>query len=116
MLERTEARHLGAAARLRRMGLEEPARRAEQFAAWARFDLDEPQEAQRLYAVSGELRQLSGLHLLYSRILEGALSLGGADRGNLQLVNQATGALLIVAEHGFRSEFLEYFAVVDDDG
>jgi hypothetical protein len=41
--------------------------------------------------------------------------LSGPDRGNLQLVNRAAGGLRIVAEHGFGSEFLEYFAVVDDD-
>jgi len=97
------------------MGREEPARRAEQFAAWARFDLDEPQAARQLYAAAGELRQVSGRRLLYGKVLEGALSLGGADRGNLQLANRAAGGLLIVAEHGFGSEFLEYFAVVDDD-
>jgi GAF domain-containing protein len=48
-------------------------------------------------------------------VLEGALSLGGADHGNLQLVNPATGSLLIVAEHGFGPEFLAHFAEVDDD-
>ena len=107
--------HRGTAARLRGMGWEEPARRAEQFAAWARFDLDEPRAARQLYAATAELRQLSERRLLYGKILEWALSLGGADRGNLQLVNPATGELLIVADHGFGSEFLEYFAVVDDD-
>jgi hypothetical protein len=115
VLERTEAMHLGAAARLRGMGWEDLARRAEQFAAWARFDLDEPQAARRLYAAARELRGLSRPGLLFGKALEGALSLGGADRGNLQLVNPATGSLVIVAEHGFGAEFLEYFAVVDDD-
>jgi GAF domain-containing protein len=107
--------HLGAAARLREMGWEGSARRAEQFAAWARFDLDEPRAARRLYAAAGELRGLPGRRLLYGKVLEGALSLAGADRGNIQLVNRANGALLIVAQHGFGPEFLEYFAVVDDD-
>ena len=81
-----------------------------------RFDLDEPAAARRLYAAAGGLRGLSGRPLLYGKVLEGALSLAGAERGNLQLVNRATGALIIVAEHGFGSEFLEYFAVVDDHG
>src|SRR5215471_12720801 len=108
--------YIGTAARLRDMGWKESAQQVEQFAAWARFDLDEPHAARRLYAVAGELRRLSGRPLLYGRVLEGALSFSGADRGNLQLVNRATGALLIVAEHGFESEFLEHFAVVDDDG
>jgi len=114
LLERTEAVQRGAAARLRGLGWEEWALQAEQFAAWARFDLDEPRAARRLYATALELRPLTG-RLLYGKVLEGALSLAGADRGNLQLVNQATGGLTIVADHGFKSEFLEYFAVVDDD-
>ena len=115
VLERTEAMHRDAAARLRGMGWEDLARRAEQFAACVRFDLDEPQAARRLYAAAKELRGLSRPGLLFGKVLEGALSLGGADRGNLQLVNPATGSLVIVAEHGFGAEFLEYFAVVDDD-
>jgi hypothetical protein len=115
LLERTEAMQLSAAARLRAMGWEDLARRAEQFAAWARFDLDEPQAARRLYAVAGELRGLTRPRLLYGKTLAGALSLAGAGRGNLQLVDQETGSLVIVAEHGFGPEFLEYFAVVNDD-
>jgi GAF domain-containing protein len=115
LLERTETAHRKAADRLRASGLEDLAQQAEQFAAAARFDLDEPRAAQRLYAAAGALRGLSRPRLLFGKMLEGALSLGGADRGNLQLVDPATGSLVIVAEHGFSPEFLDYFAVVDDD-
>src|SRR5215469_167727 len=115
LLERTEAMHRGTADRLRGMGCEDLARRADQFAAWVRFDLDEPQASRRLHAAAKELRGLSRPGLLFAKALEGALSLGRADRGNLQLVNPATGSLVIVAEHGFGAEFLEYFAAVDDD-
>jgi hypothetical protein len=115
LLERTEAMHRDAAARLRGMGWEDLARRAEQSAAWVRFDLDEPRASRRFYAAAKELRGLSRPASLFGKVLEGALSLGGADRGNLQLVNPATGSLVIVAEHGFGAEFLEYFAVVEDD-
>jgi len=97
------------------MGWEDLARRADKFAAWVRFDLDEPRAARRLYAAMGELRGPSRSSLLFGKVLEGALSLGGADRGNIQLVDPATGSLVIVAEHGFGPEFLEYFEVVDDD-
>jgi GAF domain-containing protein len=97
------------------MGWEDSARRAEQFAAWLRFDLDEPQAARRLYATAAELRGLTSRRLLYGQALAGAMSLAAADRGNLQLVDRAAGSLSIVAEHGFGAEFLEYFAVVDDD-
>jgi hypothetical protein len=115
LLERTEAMHRGTADRLRGMGCEDLARRADQFAAWVRFDLDEPRAARRLHAAAKELRGQPRPGLLIAKALEGALSLGGADRGNLQLVNPATGSLVIVAEHGFGAEFLEYFAAVDDD-
>jgi GAF domain-containing protein len=47
--------------------------------------------------------------------LEDALSLLRADRGNVQIVDPTSGSLRIAAEAGFSDEFLEYFAVVNDD-
>lgn len=113
VLERTEVMHRGSAARLRRMGHDDLADRAERFAEWARFELDEPRAAGRLYAAARQLRGVSRPGPLFVRIVEGALSLGRADLGNLQLVNPETGSLVIVAQHGFGAAFLDYFAVVD---
>jgi GAF domain-containing protein len=48
--------------------------------------------------------------------LEDALSVLRADRGNVQIVDPASGSLRIAAHAGFSDEFLEYFAIVDDDG
>lgn len=48
--------------------------------------------------------------------LEDALSLLNADRGNIQIVDPITGSLVLVLQTGFSDEFLEYFAVVNDDG
>jgi GAF domain-containing protein len=48
--------------------------------------------------------------------LEDALSVLRADRGNVQLVDPISGSLRIAAQAGFSDEFLEYFAVVNDDG
>ena len=48
--------------------------------------------------------------------LEDALSVLRADRGNVQIVDPASGFLRIAAHAGFSDEFLEYFAIVDDDG
>jgi GAF domain-containing protein len=93
---------------------DEQARRAEQFAAWVRLDLDEPQAARRLYTATRELREVPRPGLLFGKILEGALTLAGADRGNVQVLDPATGSLRIAAQAGFGAEFLEYFAVVDD--
>jgi GAF domain-containing protein len=48
--------------------------------------------------------------------LKDALSLLHADRGNVQIVDPVTGSLVLVLQTGFSEEFLEYFAVVDDNG
>lgn len=47
--------------------------------------------------------------------LEDALSLLRADRGNVQIVDPISGSLRIAAQAGFSDEFLEYFAVVNND-
>jgi GAF domain-containing protein len=47
--------------------------------------------------------------------LEDALSMLRADRGNVQIVDPVSGSLRIAAQTGFSDEFLEYFAVVNDD-
>jgi GAF domain-containing protein len=47
--------------------------------------------------------------------LEDALSLLRADRGNVQIVDPDSGSLRIAAQAGFSDEFLEYFAVVNND-
>jgi GAF domain-containing protein len=60
------------------------------------------------------LREVPGLESLFAKILEGALTLADADRGNVQILDPATGSLTIAAQCGFGAEFLEYFAVVDD--
>ena len=114
LLEETETIHRSSAARLRALGQDDQARRAERFAAWVRLDLDEPEAARRLYAASRDLREVARPGLLFGKILEGALTLAGADRGNVQVLDRATGSLRIVAQAGFGAEFLEYFAVVDD--
>jgi GAF domain-containing protein len=116
LLEETETIHRTSAARLRALGRDDQARRAEQYAAWARLDLDEPQAARRLYSAARDLREVPGLGLLVSKILEGALRLAGADRGNVQILDPVTGSLRIAAQCGFGAEFLEYFAVVDGGG
>jgi hypothetical protein len=56
------------------------------------------------------------LGTLLNGILESALTLLHAERGNVQLADPATGVLRIAAQRGFGREFLEYFATVTDDG
>jgi len=115
VLENTETALRRSAARLRECGQEHRARRAERFAAWARFDLDEPLAAQQLYVVASGLRHIRRLEPLAGQALDKLLSLARADRGNVQLADPASGALRIIAQHGFGAEFLDHFAVVDDD-
>jgi hypothetical protein len=115
LLEVTEAAHRRSAARLRSCGHEDRARQVERFAAWARFDLDEPLVAQRLYRASARLRYIRRLEPLAEQVLEKVLSLARAERGNLQLADPVSGELKIIAQHGFDAAFLDHFAVVDDD-
>jgi len=116
VLERTEAAHRRSAARLRASGREERARFIERSAAWVRFDLDEPVAAQQLYAAAARLERARGIRGLADRALECVLSLARAERGNIQLADPASGVLRIISQHGFDPEFLDHFAVVDDDG
>jgi hypothetical protein len=115
LLEEAEALHRNSAVRLRRFGRADLARQAEQFAGWIRFNLDEPLLARRLYAATGDLREIPKLGSLLAKALERALDLAGADRGNIQVLDPATGSLRIAAQHGFGADFLHHFAVVDDD-
>lgn len=114
-LEDAEAAFRRAAHQMRECGQEDGARRAERFAAWARFDLDEPAVARQLYLAAARLRYTGQLERLAGQALEKVLSLARAERGNLQLADPSSGALRIIAQHGFGQEFLDHFAVVDDD-
>ena len=49
------------------------------------------------------------------RVLAAALALSAAERGNVQ-IREPTGELRIAAQRGFTREFLDHFAVVDNDG
>jgi GAF domain-containing protein len=55
------------------------------------------------------------LGAMVDQVLEFALRVLHAERGNVQLADPATGVLRIAAQHGFSPEFLEYFAAVADD-
>jgi hypothetical protein len=115
VLEHTEAALYQSARRLRECGQEDWARQAERFASWARFDLDEPAVARRLHLAGARLQSIRRLELQAWHALETVLSLARAERGNMQLADPASGALRIVAQYGFGQEFLDHFAVVDDD-
>jgi len=62
------------------------------------------------------LQLLADARAVLDEGLDDALSLLRADRGNVQIVDPVSGCLRIAAQAGFSHEFLEYFAIVKDDG
>lgn len=93
-------------------GPDGPSRRAEHFAASVRFGLAEPDAMVCLHDLTKDLRTVPLLSSLLPRVLDGLLSLTGADYGNVQLVDPVTGVLRLVTQAGFGPAFLDYFAVV----
>ena len=99
--------------RANRMGSE--AARAEQFAARLRLMLDEPKATSRMHGLTQDLYDAPHAASILERALEGAMALIGGDFGNVQLSDLTNGRLRIAAQHGFGQEFLDYFAIVEDD-
>jgi hypothetical protein len=112
-LEQTEALYSDASARLPVTGAM-IARQARHFAATVRLSRGEPEAMRRLGDVTGGLGDVPSLSSLLPRVLDGALSLMGADFGTLQVLDPVTGSLRLVTQSGLDPGFLEYFAVVDD--
>jgi hypothetical protein len=73
-------------------------------------------QAQVLHEALRGPRAAPALGTLLDEVLEFALTLLRAERGNVQLADPATGTLRIVVQRGFGPEFAEYFAAVTDDG
>src|SRR5262245_34606857 len=69
----------------------------------------------RLHALSARLLSADNLHTALDDVLENAIVTSGADFGNIQLYNPQAGALEIVAQRGFRQDFLDYFRQVRVD-
>jgi GAF domain-containing protein len=75
---------------------------------------DQPSATRRMLSLSEDLDLAPERPVLLDRALEGAMTLFGTELGNVQITDPASGALTIATSSGFESEFLEYFAVVDD--
>jgi GAF domain-containing protein len=75
-----------------------------------------PQPAQVLHRALRDLRAAPTVDALLDEVLEFALMLLHAERGNVQLADPTAGTLRIAAQRGFGPEFLNYFAAVTDDG
>jgi GAF domain-containing protein len=113
LIERAQVQLRSSAFLLRSNGKADQAHRAVQFADWADLHLVNPQVAQSLKRV---LADSMAVGQLVDGVLEFALEVLHAERGNVQLADPVTGELTIAAHCGFGSEFLDYFAVVADDG
>ena len=116
LLDRAARIHRSSASLLRYHGRETQARRAEQAATRIHLALDEPMEAERMFAAARAVREAQDQRRSLEWALEGAISLLGADFGNIQLRDSPVGPLRIVTQAGFNSEFLEHFATVSDEG
>ena len=51
-----------------------------------------------------------------NEILNVAIEISAADKGNIQLLDPVTGKLILKAHRGFEEPFLEFFAQVSDEG
>ncbi|HEX7334768.1 MAG TPA: GAF domain-containing protein, partial [Pyrinomonadaceae bacterium] len=64
----------------------------------------------RLHELSTRLRANTELQPLLEEILESTIELLTADFGNIQLFNHQSKALEIVAQRGFKQDFLDHFS------
>lgn len=69
----------------------------------------------RLHELSTRLLASTELQPLLEEILEATIELLNADFGNVQLFNQQSKALEIVAQRGFKQDFLDHFSNVNEE-
>ena len=69
---------------------------------------------QILHGVSRRLVQTLELREMLELSLDAAIAINGAQRGNVQLFDAATGTLQIFAQRGFQQPFLDFFNQVHD--
>jgi GAF domain-containing protein len=115
LVEQAKAAYPGQADRLTPADAVVAARRARHLSWFVRLSLDEPETMRRMQEIAGRLQDSPRLDAVLPAILDGALTLTGADFGNVQLVDPASGALVLVTQSGFGTEFTDYFAFVDDE-
>ena len=51
---------------------------------------------------------------MLSRFVDAALEITGAKMANFQLYDPSSGALHLIAHHGFRRDFLDFFSQVHE--
>jgi PAS domain S-box-containing protein len=76
--------------------------------------LAELEAMDRLHQLSARLLSSTALQPLLEEVVDATIALLNADCGNVQLYDPAVGALKIVAQRGFRQDFLDYFDAVHE--
>jgi len=90
-------------------------------------DITERKQAEVL--IAADLRNMTLLNQLSNRlvregsdfdrnlntVVDTAITITGADKGNLQLLDRTTGVLTIAAQRGFEAPFLNFFSAVRDE-
>lgn len=83
--------------------------------SFIRLSLDDAPASHVLQRAAAQLAAGWPTGVATTTVLYEAMTLTGADLGNVQLAEPATHELRIVASAGFGREFLDYFATVADD-
>ena len=55
----------------------------------------------------------SDLFSIFQEMVEAAIAITRADKGNIQILDSSTGKLKLAAQKGFSLRFLEFFELVD---
>jgi two-component sensor histidine kinase len=75
----------------------------------------ELEDMRRLNELSALLvREENKFETCFGEIVRTAIAISGADKGNLQVFDEASRSLRVVAQQGFHEGFLKYFESVDD--
>jgi PAS domain S-box-containing protein len=69
----------------------------------------------RLHELSTRLLTSTELQPLLEEVLEATIELLNADFGSIQLLNQQSKALEIVAQRGFKQDFIDHFSNVNEE-
>jgi two-component sensor histidine kinase len=83
-----------------------------QAAVTVRAELENMRRLNELSTVL--MREDNNFETCCDEIIRTAIAISSADKGNMQVFDEASRSLRIVAQHGFHENFLKYFANVDD--
>jgi two-component sensor histidine kinase len=96
--------------RLRELSL--VAQALSQAAVTVRAELKDMRRLNELSTVL--MREENNFETCCDEIVRTAIAISAADKGNLQIYDEASRSLRLVAQHGFQEKFLKYFINVDD--